>query len=61
MPPIDEGYPRARTVTGMDTAQFQPGHHSNFGRNQQKHTDWANSKTGAKMEPPEYASNNWDD
>lgn len=58
MPNEDEGYPVPRTVDGVDTKRVanREGAMRHIGRFHQHHTEWTNSKTGKRTEPPEYAS-----
>ncbi len=54
LPPMDEGFPTSRHVDGDNVKKVSdtPGYQDiNRG-----HTDWTNSKTGERMERPDWAS-----
>lgn len=54
---IDEGFPVSRKVDGVDTTAVanNPGYQNQFGSPKRCHRDYTNSKTGKRMERPEYA------
>lgn len=49
------GFPMSETVDGMDTSKHPQGYQKNFGKILAEHTTYTNSKTGEKMDPPDYA------
>lgn len=59
---MNEGYPRPSTVDGIDTKKIanREGYQRQLGTRINQHTDWHNSKTGACVDAPEYASDDWD-
>lgn len=54
---VDEGYPTSREVDGVDTKKVagREGFQKQLGRPLNCRREWSNSKTGKKMDPPEYA------
>lgn len=53
----DEGYPTSREVDGIDTKRIanREGFNANLGQPLNCHREWRNSKTGKRMDPPDYA------
>lgn len=53
----DEGFPISRRVDGVNTREVagREGYQRNLGTNLDSHREWRNSKTGARMDPPEWA------
>ena len=53
----DEGFPISRDVDGLDTKKIadRQGFHRHLGKPLNTRTEWSNSKTGKRTEPPDYA------
>lgn len=53
----DEGFPVPRRVDGVNVRDVanNPGWNDQFGSPRRSHTDWQNSRSGRRTNPPEYA------
>jgi len=53
----DEGFPIARRVDGTNVKDVANnlGFERQFGSPRRSHTDWQNSNSGKRMNPPDYA------
>lgn len=54
----DEGCPVPHDVDGLDTRRIanREGFNRQLGRRLNERTEWTNSRTGKKCDPPEYAN-----
>lgn len=55
--PFDDDFPVARRVDGVNVKDVAEnlGFQRQFGSPRRSHTDWQGSKSGKRMNPPEYA------